>query len=291
MDLVSIMKSTTTTTRLVLYVTLISIFVITRTNGFCPSKCTCDGDSNNLRATCIGAGLDVVPIQLNPNVKHINLTDNKIATVYSTLTFYYLLETLDISKNALETLGTKNFITQENLRKLFAQRNVIKKLSKGTFKGMSKLEVLDLSYNEISEIDPLAFSDLTRLSFLDMTNNSLISIENGVLRNLNSLRTLLLNNNQLLSIPYEENFEYLRRLQRLDLSGNLIKQINNNSFLYMNQMHVLYLNGNLINSIDLMAFDGLVQLQHLNLSDNNLTVSIDCCCCQLFLSLYILFHM
>ncbi|CAH1727990.1 unnamed protein product [Chironomus riparius] len=270
MDLLSIMKSTTTKARTT--VILISILVvITKTNGFCPSKCICDGDLNNSKARCIGAGLDVVPIQLNPNVKHINLTDNKIATVYSTLSFYYMLETLDISNNALETLGTKNFITQENLRKLFLQRNVIKKLYKETFRGMNKLEVLDLGYNQISDIDPLSFSDLTRLTFLDLTNNSLISIENGVFQNLGNLHTLLLTNNQLLSISHAENFEYLRRLQTLDLSGNLIKQINNNSFQYMNHMQVLYLNGNIIDSIDLLAFDGLVQLQHLNLSDNNLT--------------------
>ncbi|XP_070502986.1 leucine-rich repeat-containing protein 70-like [Chironomus tepperi] len=269
MDLLSIMKSTTT--KATTTVILISILVITKANGFCPSKCICDGDLNNSKARCIGAGLDVVPIQLNPNVKHINLTDNKIATVYSTLSFYYMLETLDISNNALETLGTKNFITQENLRKLFLQRNVIKKLNKETFKGMNKLEVLDLGYNQISDIDPLSFSDLTRLTFLDLTNNSLISIENGVFQNLGNLHTLLLTNNQLLSISHAENFEYLRRLQTLDLSGNLIKQINNNSFQYMNHMQVLYLNGNIIDSIDLLAFDGLVQLQHLNLSDNNLT--------------------
>jgi hypothetical protein len=33
------------------------------------------------------------------------------------------------------------------------------------------------------------------------------------------------------------------------------------------------LNGNLINGIELLAFDGLAQLQYLDLSDNNLTVS------------------
>jgi Leucine-rich repeat (LRR) protein len=35
----------------------------------------------------------------------------------------------------------------------------------------------------------------------------------------------------------------------------------------------LQLNGNVINTIDALAFDGLIQLQHLDLSDNNLTVS------------------
>lgn len=242
-------------------------------NGFCPSKCICDGDANNLKAKCIDAGLDVVPIQLNPNVKHINLTDNKIATVHFTLSFYYQLETLDISRNALESLGIKNFVAQENLRKLYLQKNVIKKLSKDTFKGMRQLETLDLSYNQISDMDPQTFSDLTRLSFLDLTNNSVISVDSGVFQNLINLETLLFTGNQLLSVPYSDNFEYLRKLRRLDLSGNLVKQIENNSFQHMSHLQTLHLNGNLINGIDLLAFDGLVQLQYLDLSDNNLTVS------------------
>lgn len=252
---------------------LMLVLLATTANGFCPSKCICDGDANNLKAKCIDAGLDVVPIQLNPNVKHINLTDNKIATVHFTLSFYYQLETLDISSNALESLGIKNFVAQENLRKLYLQKNVIKKLSKDTFKGMRQLEVLDLSFNQISEMDPQTFSDLTRLSFLDLTNNSVISVESGVFQNLISLETLLFTSNQLLSVPYSDNFEYLRKLRRLDLSGNLIKQIENNSFQHISSLQTLHLSGNLINGIDLLAFDGLQQLQYLDLSDNNLTVS------------------
>ncbi|CRK89165.1 CLUMA_CG002926, isoform A [Clunio marinus] len=250
---------------------LLFVLLTTQANGFCPSKCICDGDTNNLKAKCINAGLDVVPIQLNPNVKHINLTDNKIATVHFTLSFYYELETLDISGNTLESLGMKNFVAQEKLRKLYLQKNVIKKLSKDTFRGMRQLEVLDLSYNQIAEMDPQCFSDLTRLSFLDLTNNSVISVDGGVFQNLLSLETLLFTSNQLLSVPYNENFEYLRKLRRLDLSGNLIKQIENNSFQHMSQLQTLHLNGNLINGIDVLAFDGLMQLQYLDLSDNNLT--------------------
>jgi hypothetical protein len=102
---------------------LLFVLLTTTANGFCPSKCICYGDANNLKAKCIDAGLIVVPLQLNPNVKHINLTDNKIATVHFTLSFYYMLETLDISKNVLESLGMKNSASQGNLRKtLFAEK-------------------------------------------------------------------------------------------------------------------------------------------------------------------------
>ncbi|CAO1426151.1 unnamed protein product [Diamesa serratosioi] len=251
---------------------MLLIYFVSTANGFCPSKCICDGDVNNLKTKCMDAGLDVVPIQLNPNVKFINLTDNRISTVHYTFTFYTQLETLDISSNILESLGMKNFAALEQLRKLYLQKNVLKDLSKDAFKGLRQLEILDLSNNQISEIDPQAFSDLTRLSILDLTNNSVISVDIGVFKNLINLQTLLFTNNQLLSVPYTENFEFMRKLKRLDLSGNLIKQISNYSFQSMNQLQSLHLNGNVINNIDVRAFDGLVQLQYLDMSDNNLTI-------------------
>ncbi|KAG5673694.1 hypothetical protein PVAND_003717 [Polypedilum vanderplanki] len=246
---------------------IIFFHLITNANAFCPSKCTCD----NVKAKCIGAALEVLPQMLNPNVKHINLTDNKITSVHFSLSFYTLLETLDISNNSLQTLGVKNFVSQENLKKLFLQQNSIRKLSKETFKGMKELQFLDLSNNQIMEIDPHSFNELMRLSYLDLSNNILISIEQNVFQNLIGLETLLLTNNQLLKIPHQNNFEFLYNLVQLDLSSNLIKQIENNSFQYTNKLRKLQLNGNVINIIDMLAFDGLVQLQFLDLSDNNLT--------------------
>lgn len=253
-----------------LVVLMLFMLFATTANCFCPAKCICDSNAT----VCINAGLGNIPIQLNPSVKHINLTENKINTIIYSLTNYVDLETLDLTDNLIDTLGTKNFLTQERLKKLYVRKNVIKKLFKDAFKGLVSLQVLDLSYNRIAEMDPQTFSDLTGLQTLDLTNNTIVSVDAGVFKNMISLETLIFTNNELLSVPYSENFEYLRRLKRLDLSRNLIKQIANDSFHRMSELRSLNLNGNVINETDTLAFDGLVQLQFLDLSENALTVSL-----------------
>lgn len=241
-------------------------------NGFCPSKCSCSGD-HNLRASCINAGLEVVPIQLNPDVKYINLTTNKIQNVHFTLAFYTKLEILDLSRNKLDSLGSKNFESQEILQTLNLSNNLLTNLSKDAFKGLKNIFVLDLSYNKIEMIYSNALLDLERLIKLDMTSNNIVSFEDGIFRNMKSLEILILRNNQMLDVPYE-NLDYTTSLKTLDLSGNLIEYVRNNSFENQKELSLLNFQGNVISYLDMDAFDGLISLKILDFADNNLTVSI-----------------
>ncbi|XP_062559655.1 leucine-rich repeat neuronal protein 2-like [Armigeres subalbatus] len=239
--------------------------------GFCPSLCTCEAD-RNLRTSCINASLEVVPIQLNPDVRHINLSSNAITNVHFTLGFYYQLEVLDISYNRLDTLGSKNFEAQEKLRVLNLSENVLTNLSKDTFRGLKKLEILKLNDNRIEKIHPTAFHGLLNLLELDLSNNQIVSFDEDVLKPLATLERLSLENNQILEVPFDTNLEYLRSLRFLDLSVNLIELVGNDSLESLRELRTLKLDGNVLTELDQGAFNGLSALKHLDLADNNLTV-------------------
>uniref|UniRef100_A0A182TX41 Leucine rich immune protein (Coil-less) n=1 Tax=Anopheles melas TaxID=34690 RepID=A0A182TX41_9DIPT len=253
--------------------TLVLLVFLQQVYTFCPSICTCEGDPN-VRTWCIGAGLDVVPIQLNPDVRYINLTANRITNVHFTLTFYYKLEVLDLAGNRIEALGSRNFDTQQALRTLNLSDNAIVSIPKDAFRGLQRLQTLKLCGNRIDTIHPAAFHDLRNLIELDLEGNALTSLEPSTLRHLYSLEVLSFQNNQLLEVPYERNLEHLgQRLQLLDLSVNLLEYIANDSFVALRELRTLRLGGNILTELDYGAFHGLSGLKALDIVDNNLT----CC--------------
>lgn len=240
--------------------------------GFCPAKCACNGD-HNLRVSCINASLADVPIQLNPEAKYINLTINQITKLNFALQFYTQVEVLDLSRNRITELGTKNFDGLNQLRTLNLSRNALEHLHKDAFYGLKGLLLLDLSHNKITQVHPAAMTHLFKLIDMDFSNNAVISFDDGVFKNLTSLEHLTLQDNELVDVPVE-NFVHLRSLKSLDLSGNLIEFIRNDSFAQLKELHTFKIVGNVINDIDVRAFDGLPNLRYLDLGDNNLTVSV-----------------
>ncbi|XP_039953673.1 nyctalopin [Bactrocera tryoni] len=264
------LSSLTPTTALLLgTLTLLSLHA--QTQAFCPSKCQCLSGEANSRAYCVDAALEDVPIQLNPETKYINLTRNKIRNLEFTLPFYMKLEVLDLSQNIIDTLGSKNFEFQKDMRTLNLSRNSVSALQKDAFRGLSNLLVLDLSYNRIEVADASAMSDLTSLIKLDLTNNNIVSLEDNCFHNMISLEILKFKNNQLLDVP-SNNLQHLHALKSLDLSDNLVEYVRNDSFEGLRELVMLTMRGNVISELDLSAFEGLTALKHLNLADNNLTM-------------------
>ncbi|KAM7342974.1 fish-lips isoform 1-T1 [Cochliomyia hominivorax] len=241
------------------------------TQAFCPSKCQCVGTDANTKAYCSDAALEDVPIQLNPETKYINLTMNKIRNIEFTLPFYMKLEILDLSRNIIETLGSKNFEYQTEMRTLNLSHNLVSSLQKDAFKGLTNLLVLDLSFNRIDQVIPTAMNDLSSLIELDLTNNNILSLEDNTFRNLVSLEILIFKNNQLLDVP-ANNLQHLHSLKSLDLSDNLVEYVRNDSFEGLRELVTLTLRGNVISELDLSAFEGLITLKHMDLADNNLTM-------------------
>lgn len=238
------------------------------TNAMCPTRCQCNDDK--LQTSCSGAALQVVPIQLNPELKHINLSHNKISSVHYTLEIYANLITLDVSHNRIQKLGSLNFMSQGYMKTLNVSNNMVENLQKDVFKGLASLEVLDLSSNYIEDISIYAFSDLPLLEILLLTDNRLVSFDSDVFKHQTNLRVLHLDENQLLEIPID-NLVYTKKLETLSLSKNLIEYVEEGSLPTLKFLRYLALDTNVISDIHGNAFDGFTALESLNLADNNFT--------------------
>lgn len=234
----------------------------------CPAQCSCD-DALRL-ASCAGAGLDIVPIQLNPEATHINLTHNSIDNLLYTFGFYTQIAVLDLSYNKIQDLGSKNFENNMEMTNLNVSYNALKRLEKDTFVGLKRLVDLQLSNNEISSIHMQTFKDLSVLERLDLSNNKLVSFEAETFEPLSTLKILSLKNNAILEMP-SANLFYVIQLEYLDLSQNLIQQVSKHGMPYLKELKHLDLNSNIISYIDTLGFHNLPSLRHLDLSDNNMT--------------------
>ncbi|XP_053615508.1 protein artichoke-like [Plodia interpunctella] len=234
----------------------------------CPARCACD---DALRAaSCANAGLEIVPIQLNPEATHINLTHNVINNLLYTFAFYTQLTVLDMSYNKIQDLGSKNFENNMEMTHLNLSHNLLKHLDKDTFIGLRKLVDLDLSNNMISNVHAQTFKDLSVLERLDLSNNKLVSFQPDSFEPLSTLKILSLRNNSILDIP-SANLFFVVHLEILDLSENLIQRVPRHGMPYLKELKHLDLNSNIIEEIDQLGFHNLPSLRHLDLSDNNMT--------------------
>lgn len=238
------------------------------TSAMCPTRCQCN--DLELHASCTAAGLQVVPIQLNPELRHINLSHNRISDVHFTLDIYANLITLDVSFNRIQKLGAMNFLSQKHMSILNVSNNEIESLDKDVFKGMKTLTVLDVSSNHLEDISKSAFTELIHLEVLLLQDNRLVSFEPELFKHQSKLKVLQLDDNQLLEIP-ADNLAHTPKLERLSMSRNLVEFIEEESIPNLNCLKVLALDSNVISDIHGSAFDGFSALETLNLADNNFT--------------------
>lgn len=136
---------------------------------------------------------------------------------------------------------------------------------------------LSLSGNSITKLEQSPFEPLVNLKSLNLDSNNLDTLESTAFDGLVNLENLDISNNQLDSLENETVFEKLKRLKRLELSGNRIKllcrgvtnaSINGNWA--SSSLIRLDLSRNLIESIEANVFDGLTNLKVLNLCYNEL---------------------
>lgn len=238
-------------------------------NGaLCPARCRCNDDT--LSTSCGSAALEVVPIQLNPEVRHIDLSNNKITEVLFMLSFYSNLVTLNLSSNKIKTLESSSFEFQRNLKHLNLSKNEIDKVLKDSFKGLRAVTTLDLSYNRLEELNWETFRELHSLQILKLSENRLVYLEEGLFKSTKHLQELLLDHNLFLELPTEALNDAVN-LQYLSLSSNLLKSIEEGEMPSLPELRTLVLDQNVIDEIHQSALSGLLSLDHLDLSDNNFT--------------------
>lgn len=248
--------------------TLLFLVVSAESAKICPAHCFCD--DVQLHASCQRANLDTLPILLNPEVRHINLSDNRIVMIDFALVNYRNLESLDLSINRIQKLGSENFLSQINLKYLNLSKNEIGNLTKDSLTGLKALVELDLSNNNLRLLHEHVFRELYSLKTLKLSNNQLEHLEQGLFKHSKLLQALYLDRNQLVYMPVSA-FADAIKLQYLSFSNNFIGDLEENQMPNLPELRTLLLDGNSINDVHTGALSGLIALNHLDLSDNNFT--------------------
>ncbi|XP_011304385.1 slit homolog 1 protein [Fopius arisanus] len=250
------------------YIVLIITLTTVVSSDLCPASCRCEDE--HLRASCVFGSLAVVPIQLNPEIHHLDLSNNHIASLQHEVSLYNNLENLDLSSNIIHTLGYENFEWLENLITLNISNNAVRNITKKSLKGLISLRNLDLSNNNITDIEAQSFHTTNKLECLNLSGNSLTSLPEGLLNNLPSIIVLDLSRNSLLEMP-SSNLLLTSTLTTLNLATNLIDTIPPDSLISLSSLKYLDLANNLIRTIADNAFQRLKILTYLNLKENHLS--------------------
>ena len=167
------------------------------------------------------------------------------------------------------TLGGNSLVTSK-----------ITALKAGDFVGLSGVTELDLHDNKITSFSRNMFTGLTSLGKLDLSMNRLdegnVTLSSDVFAYLTGLKKLNLWDNGLGSLP-EGVFDDLTSLEELDVGSNwIVSGLYGDIFKDLSSLKVLKLNGakakdNGSRSLHRDLFDGLSNLEELNIGDNKLT--------------------
>lgn len=257
---------------------------------------------------------------LEGNVRMLYLRNNSL-THFPTLIMNDL-EELYLSENNISSINHEDFTNLSSLIVLDLRQNSLRELNETVFEGLSKLQRLDLSQNQIKLLSPSTFQYLNNLVFLSLSDNTDIgnmqdfketSFLFGTGQRLQtidaskinltripptltrSVRKLLLRNN-IISIIQCGELDSFPLLQNMDLSNNLVAEIEEDAFgrldflsylvLYSNkltnipkslpaQLQVLDMRMNLISKLHNSDLLGLQKLKALLLSKNKITTIED----------------
>ena len=150
-----------------------------------------------------------------------------------------------------------------SMESLDLSRNRLETLPQSTFMGFTRLHTLDLSSNSISYLIDNLFSGLNNLLILNLSSNGIKSIENSAFSGLSRLKTLDLSWNEDFDISNGSPFQDLPSLQTLDLySSDHSLAITNSTFTGLNSLQLLSVN---VNSTTGTPFIHLPALKHMEL--------------------------
>ncbi len=176
------------------------------------------------------------------SLKILNLFGNKIAEV-STETFMGIENSLEYMDLGFNIISEINQISYPSLRYLNLEKNIIENVT-GMFNLLQNLQVLNLGENNIETLSPETFADMTNLLHLNLYNNKIKNLNPGV---------------------FENKF-----LTKVNLSGNLLQEIESKSFSDLPILEEVDMSNNLIAVINTGAFNGIPHLKRLHLQNNKL---------------------
>ena len=201
-------------------------------------------------------------------VRELDLENNYIRFIQEDVFRNSSLSVLKLSNNQISHLPA-NTLSSLALRELRLANNTLSSLSWNTFEGQFNLESLDLSGNILmsSGLPANLTQYLPSLLELNLCSNQLDNLPPEFTASLPSLQVLRLCDNQLGAVSLSAN---MINLANIDLSGNLIRTIQEWDFSGHSSVSHLSLAGNVIAEIESKAFRNLTSLLVLDISDNKL---------------------
>ncbi|KAK3593117.1 hypothetical protein CHS0354_018245 [Potamilus streckersoni] len=234
-------------------------------------------------------------IRNHQNLKELVLKNNFIENIQmSSLSLFSQLKYFDISHNYIRNLTDSVFTYQENLEELNISGNFIERLGKKAFTGLSKLYILALHHNKIHIVEreclqPLlalrvlyisynaieylpSFQGLINLQVLDLSHNNIKYLDNSTFLGASEIAVIFLNNNRIRTIRARA-FRNLQRLRKLLIENNEIYLVEYDAFGDTRIIEMSLRNNN-ISDINVFRYNNFARLSKLDLSYNNIRLSI-----------------
>lgn len=222
------------------------------------------------------------------NLQFVNLSYNSIASL-DTLNALHKLETFLFENNELIELNEFLFVDSPNINSVNFKGNKIKTLADSTFEPYSP-KYIDLSFNKLETIrfpgwknvksislrgngmnslNKATFYALFQLVFLDLAENNLIFLEDKLFLYFTNLTTLHLEHNQLYrSDNWDELFQNLILLKKMDLSFNNISKFYSSDFVKSELLEELCVSHNRIHHVEPSGLRKLTNIKNLDFSVN-----------------------
>ncbi|CAH0597691.1 unnamed protein product [Chrysodeixis includens] len=207
-------------------------------------------------------------------LKHLDLSQNKIQKLkLGVIDEPKQLTHLNLSHNQITAFPLGLFDQVTRLTHLDLKGNKISNLELGIFDPLHGLKVLDLSSNNLlgRDLNPYVFDQSTHITWLDYSRNDMSDAPQNLLHALDSLEFLNLDRCFLTEVPAFAIKSNLRTMKHLILSTNQIKSLDNAAiFVNLDNLEILDLSYNLLENINGDILAPLKKLQKIVLRSNKI---------------------